>query len=110
MNRINRKLTAEQQARVDRSRKAAEGEDREDLIQQARKAQSQALAESPEQIMAVLKAAREAAGISLREFEESTGILRGNPSWLENGTANPTIATFPRYAKALGKTVRITVE
>jgi len=110
MNRTNRKLTPEQQARVDRSRKAAEGEDREDLIQQARKAQSQALEESPEQVMAVLKAAREAAGISLREFEVSTGISRGNLSRLENGIANPTIATLRRYAKALGKTVRITVE
>ncbi len=110
MNHTKRKLTPEQQARVDRARKAAEGEDREDLIQQARKAQAQALAESPEQVMAVLKAAREAAGISLREFEVSTGISRGNLSRLENGIANPTIATLRRYAKALGKTVRITVE
>jgi len=82
---------------VDRARKAAEGEDREDLIQQARKAQAQALAESPEQVMAVLKAAREATGISLREFEVSTGISRGNLSRLETGIANPTISS-PRNA------------
>jgi len=110
MKRTNRKLTPEQQARVDRARKAAEGVDRDDLIQQARKAQAKVLAESPEQIMAVLKAAREAAGLSLREFEESTGISRGNLSRLENGTTNPTIATLRRYAKALGKTLRVTVE
>jgi len=110
MNRTNRTLTHEQQARVDRARKAAEGQDRDDLIQQARSAQAQVLAESPEQVMAVLKAAREAAGISLREFEESTGISRGNLSRLENGITNPTIATLRRYANALGKTVRITVE
>jgi len=47
--------------------------------------------------MAVLKAAREATGISLREFEVSTGISRGNLSRLETGIANPTISS-PRNA------------
>ena len=110
MKRIPRKLTTEQQAHVDRARIAAEGQDREDLIRQARDAQAQVPADSPDHIMTVLKAAREAAGISLREFEEATGISRGNLSRLENGTTNPTIGTLRRYAKALGKTVRITVE
>jgi RHS repeat-associated protein len=79
----NKKLTAEQQARVDRARAAAEGPDKADLIRQAKAAQK--LTESDALIITQLRVARESAGISLREVEERTGISRGNLSRLETG-------------------------
>jgi transcriptional regulator with XRE-family HTH domain len=60
--------------------------------------------------MALLRAARESAGVSLRELEERTGISRGNLSRLETGESNPTVATLRRYAAAIGKTVSITIK
>ena len=102
-----RKLTPAEQARVAKAREAAEGPDRADLIQQARKAQKQAALDD---VMTVLKAARESAGISLRDLEEATGISRGNLSRLETGNSNPTVATLRRYAAAIGHVVKITVE
>lgn len=105
--RVKRDLTPEQQARIDRAREAAEGIDREDIISQGQEALR--LSELRD-VMSVLKAARESSGLSLRELEESTGISRGNLSRLESGTSNPTIATLRRYAEAIGKTVKITVE
>jgi ribosome-binding protein aMBF1 (putative translation factor) len=106
MKRATRILTSAEQARVARARQAADGPDRADLIQQAQAAQKQTALDD---VMATLKAARESAGISLRELEMKTGISRGNLSRLENGTGNPTIATLRRYAAAIGKTVQITV-
>ncbi len=103
-----KKLTSEQQARVDRARAAAEGPDKADLIRQAKAAQKQTAADNV--IMTELRAARESAGISLRELEERTGISRGNLSRLETGESNPTVSTLRRYAEAIGKTVTITVE
>lgn len=101
-----RKLTPAEQARIARARQAADGPDRADLIQQAQVAQKQAALDD---VMATLKAARESAGVSLRDLEKSTGISRGNLSRLENGSSNPTIATLRRYAAAIGKSVQITV-
>ena len=106
MKKNVRKLTPAEQARIARARQAAEGPDRADLIQQAQAAQQPAALDD---VMATLKAARESAGISLRDLEESTGISRGNLSRLENGSSNPTIATLRRYAAAIGKSVQITV-
>ncbi len=106
MKKHARKLTPAEQARIARARQAADGPDRADLIQQAQAAQKQAALDD---VMATLKAARESAGISLRDLEESTGISRGNLSRLENGSSNPTIATLRRYAAAIGKSVQITV-
>ena len=107
MRKSKRQLTPAEQARVSRSQAAAEGPDREDLIRQAQEARIQAALED---VMAILKAARETAGISLRDLEERTGISRGNLSRLENGSTNPTIATLRRYAGAIGKTVNISVD
>ena len=103
-----KKLTAEQQARVDRARAAAEGPDKADLIRQAKSAQKPTEVESL--IITQLRTARESAGISLRELEERTGISRGNLSRLETGEANPTVATLRRYAEAIGKTITIIVK
>ncbi len=55
------------------------------------------------QLVAKLKDARIAAGISLAEMEERTGIRKSALSRLENAKApNPTLATLNRYAAAIG--------
>lgn len=51
-----------------------------------------------------LKKAREAAGLSLADVAERSGIDKAALSRLENGVHdNPTILTLLRYAAALGK-------
>jgi DNA-binding XRE family transcriptional regulator len=51
-----------------------------------------------------LKKAREAAGLSLADVAERSGIDKAALSRLENGVHdNPTIVTLMRYAAALGK-------
>lgn len=58
-----------------------------------------------------LKKAREAAGLSLADIEERCGIDKAALSRLENGlSANPTIETLMRYATALGKHLKLTLE
>lgn len=51
-----------------------------------------------------MKKAREAAGRSLSDLADETGIDKAALSRLENGlTENPTVVTLARYAAALGK-------
>jgi DNA-binding XRE family transcriptional regulator len=51
-----------------------------------------------------LKQAREAAGLSLADVAERSGIDKAALSRLENGaTENPTVETLMRYATAVGK-------
>jgi len=58
----------------------------------------------------MLKAAREALGLSLNDIKERTGIEKGNLSRLENATKpNPTVDTLTRYANAVGKELVITL-
>jgi len=55
-----------------------------------------------------LKKLRERAGLSLAEMAQRTGMDRSAISRLENGiVTNPTLATLDRYARALGKRIRI---
>jgi DNA-binding XRE family transcriptional regulator len=108
MKKSHRTLTAEQQARIDGARAAAEGPDKADLIRQAKTAQKPD--DGDARVMTELRVAREAAGISLRDLEERTGISRGNLSRLETGESNPTVSTLRRYAEAIGKTVTITIK
>lgn len=57
-----------------------------------------------------LREAREAAGLSLAEMAERTGIDKSALSRLETGgNANPTIETLSRYAAAVGKSLRWTL-
>jgi predicted transcriptional regulator len=57
-------------------------------------------------LLARLKKEREAAGLSLTDVAERTGMDRAAISRLENGhQANPTVETILRYAAALGKTI-----
>ncbi len=54
-------------------------------------------------IVRQLREAREAAGVSLAELEQRTGIRKSVRSRLENSKApNPTLATLQRYCEALG--------
>jgi DNA-binding XRE family transcriptional regulator len=51
-----------------------------------------------------LKKAREAAGLSLADVAEKSGIDKAALSRLENGVHdNPTVDTLMRYAAAVGK-------
>ena len=53
-----------------------------------------------------LKKEREAAGLSLADVAERTGMDRAAISRLENGhQPNPTLDTLARYAAALGKAI-----
>ncbi len=55
------------------------------------------------EIVKQLRAAREAAGISLSELATRTGILKSALSRLEHSKApNPTLAYLQRYASAIG--------
>jgi DNA-binding XRE family transcriptional regulator len=66
-----------------------------------------AFLESVQGIAAMLRAARESAGLSLADMAERTGMTKPALSRLETGEReNPTIATLGRYAAALGKRVR----
>src|SRR5882762_8902128 len=56
------------------------------------------------ELLAQLKAAREAKGLSLADMTELTGMDRSALSKLETGQrANPTVETLVRYAEAVGK-------
>jgi DNA-binding XRE family transcriptional regulator len=58
-----------------------------------------------------LKKAREAAGLSLADVAERSGIDKAALSRLENGVHNnPTVDTLMRYAAALGKKLVWTLE
>jgi transcriptional regulator with XRE-family HTH domain len=55
-------------------------------------------------VLAQLKAAPEAKGLSLADLTELTGMDRSALSKLETGQrANPTVETLVRYADAAGK-------
>jgi site-specific DNA-methyltransferase (adenine-specific) len=64
-----------------------------------------------QQAIAELKKAREAAGLSLAQVAEKSGIDKAALSRLETGRQiNPTVATLARYARAVGKRFRWTFE
>ena len=50
---------------------------------------------------------RQKKGISLRDFEVTTGIARGDLSKIETGKRNPTLETIQRIADALHCEVEI---
>jgi DNA-binding XRE family transcriptional regulator len=58
-----------------------------------------------------LKKAREAAGLSLADVAERSGIDKAALSRLENGVHdNPTVDTLMRYAAAVGKKLLWTLQ
>jgi DNA-binding XRE family transcriptional regulator len=62
------------------------------------------------ELLAQLKAAREAKGLSLADITELTGMDRSALSKLETGQRpNPTVETLMRYAEAVGKRVTVSL-
>jgi ribosome-binding protein aMBF1 (putative translation factor) len=53
---------------------------------------------------------REAAGLSLADMADRTGMDKAFVSRLETGQGNPTVDTLARYAAALGKRVVFGIE
>ena len=51
--------------------------------------------------------ARKKSGLTQKELSEKTGIAQGDISKLENGSANPSINTLKRLAKAMDMSLRI---
>jgi hypothetical protein len=67
--------------------------------------------ESMQAFLATLRARREAAGLSLNDVAERSGLDKGQLSRLENGRhPNPTLFTLGRYAAALGLRLGLTIE
>ena len=67
--------------------------------------------ESLQEVIAALKAARQAQGLSLAEVGERSGIGKANLSRLENDTSpNPTWDTIARYAESVGRKLRVNVQ
>jgi hypothetical protein len=59
----------------------------------------------------VMKAERERQGLSLADVSLKSGITAPALSKLENGqNPNPTVNTLARYARALGKGIRFSIE
>jgi predicted transcriptional regulator len=104
---VKKSLTDEERARHRTIRQQVEGE-KEELAALGRqvKARHARLREA----VRVLKAAREALGLSLADIKDRTGIEKANLSRLENAAnPNPTIDTLARYADAVGKEIVITL-
>ena len=57
--------------------------------------------------MEVIKKAREAKGITLRQLSELTGIDNANLSNIERGKIDPRLSTVKTICKALGLTIEI---
>jgi DNA-binding XRE family transcriptional regulator len=103
MKRItrNRRLTPEEAEKYNAIRRQV-ADELPDLI--ARHHQRMASLDQLEKLLAQLKAAREAKGLSLADLTELTGMDRSALSKLETGQrANPTVETLVRYAEAVGK-------
>ena len=67
--------------------------------------------EAMQEVIAALKAARQAQGLSLAEVGERSGIGKANLSRLENDASpNPTWDTITRYAESVGRRLQVNVE
>jgi predicted transcriptional regulator len=58
-------------------------------------------------ILQALVEAREKSGLTQKEISRRSGIHQSDISKLESGNANPSLKTLRRFAKALGKNLRI---
>ena len=103
MKRITRgrRLTPEEAAKY-KAVRAQVAEEFSDLVK--RHHERLATLDQLRGLLAQLKAAREAKGLSLADLTELTGMDRSALSKLETGQrANPTVETIVRYAEAVGK-------
>ncbi len=102
---IQRRLTAEQIAKVQRDRRGL-AQEREAIIAHGRRVLDRHV--RLHEALAAIKAAREAQGLSLTELSRRTGISKSSLSRLENDPkANPTVTTLMRLAEALGQQITI---
>jgi DNA-binding XRE family transcriptional regulator len=97
----NRQLTPEEAAKY-KSLREKIAEELPELVE--RHHERMADLDQLKELLAQLKAAREAKGLSLSDLTELTGMDRSALSKLETGQrANPTVETLVRYAEAVGK-------
>ena len=59
------------------------------------------------QLVDAILTARKERSLTQKELSELTGITQADISKIENGNANPSLATLKRLAKGLGKELRI---
>lgn len=110
--RVRRDLTPEEERRWERAQRAAE-RDKEEIVAKGRRVKAARNRGKVEvrDALKILKAERQAQGLSLSDLERTTGIGRAALSRLENEPeANPTVATLTRYAEALGKSLVLSLE
>ena len=103
MKRItrDRRLTPEEASKYKAVREQV-AEELPDLV--ARHHERMAALDQLHELLAQLKAAREAKGLSFADLTDLTGMDRSALSKLETGQrANPTVETLVRYAEAVGK-------
>jgi hypothetical protein len=106
---IHRKLTNDEQRRVEETRRWAE-QNKDEIRRMAKEYRQEAneARATLREALQLLKAERLRQGLSLCDLQERTGIEPPNLSRLENETeTNPTIGTLIRYADALGKRLLI---
>ncbi len=110
--RLRRQLTPKETRRWQRARKESEREKGEILAEGRRiKAAHNRVKVAVRDALKMLKAERQAQGLSLSDVERRTGIGRAALSRLENETEpNPTVVTLTRYAEALGKRLVVSFE
>ncbi len=110
--RLRREFSPEERLRWQRAKAEVEGEKEEVLAMGRRiKAAHNRGKVAVRDALNILKAERQAQGLSLSDVEERTGIGRAALSRLENeAEANPTVVTLTRYAEALGKKLVVSLE
>lgn len=111
-NRIQLKLTPEQQSEIDDVRRKLDAEEKAEIVALAKRLRTAKRRGKAtlQELLGVLKLERESQGLSLNAMEERTGMAKSNLSKLENAVdANPTVATLMSYADALGKKLVITL-
>lgn len=109
MKRItrNRQLTSEEAAKYKAIREKV-AKELPDLV--ARHHERTVFVEQLQELLAQLKAAREAKGLSLADVTELTGMDRSALSKLETGQRpNPTFETLMRYGEAVGKRISVSL-
>ena len=105
---VRRNFTPDERTRFDRGKRAAVA-DRQRLVARAR-ARKAEFAEL-RRVMKLLKKEREAAGFSLTDIADKSGIDKSRLSKLENDPhPNPTLNTLSRIAGAIGVRITIGVE
>ena len=60
-------------------------------------------------IGAILRMARESAGLTQEELAQKIGTYKNNISRLENHAEDVKLSTIEKYAKALGKKVKVMI-